>query len=617
MNFKSIRAKLITTILIPGVVLILTLVFFSPYQSSNMGNEITKKNSEFISKILADNLSIGLQAMILDDGASLRETVKLLSNTNDSKFATISNVKVFDTDMQFIVGMNRNSEKNTSFSKSKDLVFEEDENTLSVFAPIKDAVSKDILGYVEIDFSKSFLNSATDSMQNSYFLIGLFLLLFIVIIAYFIAQSISKPIIQLKNAADEVAKGNYDIELNNKLQDETGRLSKAFTEMAANLKNLMNQMDQRGKELESQQKEMQTLMEESDKQKKYLEESTETLLVQMHNFAQGDLTVSVDVKSNDAIGKLFEGFNTAVKNIREMILVVDEVVSSTASAANQISANINDMASGSAVQTQKTAEVNNSIQEISQVIFDNSTQVSKAADISHDASEKANGGSQKILETKAEMERIVKSTGASTEKIELLTEKIKDVGQIAELIDDIADQTNLLALNAAIEAARAGEQGRGFAVVADEVRKLAERTTKATKEIADSIKAIQSEAVNARTSIEEANKFVKNGMQLVENVGTAFQNILASSNEVSNVISFVASASEEQSASAEEIKQHIHEITEISNEVTSGSDQIAKASEGLTQLTNNLMTIIAKFKKDSNERSVSGARLKYLSGTKN
>ena len=612
MNFKSIKAKLITTILIPGIILILMLVFYSPYQASSMGNEISRKNSEFITKILADNLSIGLQAMILDDGASLKETLKLLSNTNDKEFATISDVKVFDTDKKFLYSLSNDDAKTVSYDKSDELQFEDTDDNIKYFSPIKDAASNEILGYVEVDFSKSYLNSQTNDMQNSSFLIGLILLLSIVLISYFIAQSISKPVIAMKNAADEVAGGNYDIKLNTTSKDETGRLSKAFTEMALNLKNLMAQMDQREKELEAQQHEMKILMEESDKQKKYLEESAETLLVEMHNFAQGDLTVSVEVKNNDAIGKLFEGFNTAVKNIREMIGMVDEVVHSTATAANQISANINDMASGSAVQTQKTAEVNNSIQEISQVIFDNSAQVSKAADISQDASEKANNGSQKILETKAEMERIVSSTGSSTQKIETLTEKIKDVGQIAELIDDIADQTNLLALNAAIEAARAGEQGRGFAVVADEVRKLAERTTKATKEIADSIRAIQGEAVNAKSSIEEANTFVKNGMKLVEDVRSLFENILASSNEVSNVISFVASSSEEQSASAEEMKQHINEITDISNEVTSGSDQIAKASDGLTQLTTSLMEVISKFKKDSNVLSVSNTNQNYL-----
>ena len=169
------------------------------------------------------------------------------------------------------------------------------------------------------------------------------------------------------------------------------------------------------------------------------------------------------------------------------------------------------------------------------------------------------------------------------------------------MIDDIADQTNLLALNAAIEAARAGEQGRGFAVVADEVRKLAERTTKATKEIAGMIKQIQKDTGNAVESMGEGTEEVERGKALANKAGESLREIVEESQHVVDIVTQVAAASEEQSSAAEQISKNIEAISSVTQQSAAGTQQIAHAAEDLNRLTLNLESLIEQFNiSDSN-----------------
>ena len=201
------------------------------------------------------------------------------------------------------------------------------------------------------------------------------------------------------------------------------------------------------------------------------------------------------------------------------------------------------------------------------------------------------------------MNRIAEVVESAANTVKELGNNSNKIGEIIQVIDDIADQTNLLALNAAIEAARAGEQGRGFAVVADEVRKLAERTTKATKEIASMIKQIQKDTRVAVESIENGSKEVENGKKHANKAISALDNIIGSTNETIDIVNQVASASEEQYATSDEISKSIESISAVTMQSTGGIKQIAEAIENMNSLTLNLQMIINEFIVNRNSKN--------------
>ncbi|MCU7504600.1 MAG: HAMP domain-containing protein [Ignavibacteria bacterium] len=340
---------------------------------------------------------------------------------------------------------------------------------------------------------------------------------------------------------------------------------------------------------------MNDLRKEQEKQNKFLAEQTKVLSEALENMSKGDLAFTVKMDEKSPLYALGQNLSSAVDSLREVLGSVSEAVQATASAANEISSSSEEMAAGSSEQSQHTTEVAGAVEQMTKTILESTENVSRAAENSRLASSSAREGSLKVEDTKKGMLEIVKATKLTGDKINSLTKKTDQIGEITQVIDDIADQTNLLALNAAIEAARAGEQGRGFAVVADEVRKLAERTTKATKEIAETIKAIQHEATEADTSMNEASRAVEEGMKLTEAVAQSLLQILKENQNVSDIVTQVAAASEEQSGAAEEISKNIEGISSVTQQSAAGTEQIARAAEDLNRLTVNLQELVSRF----------------------
>ncbi len=474
---------------------------------------------------------------------------------------------------------------------------------LSSYAPVNVSGLKWAI-LAEIDEEEAF--AASNNMTQFAIFLSVIIAALIAFAGYLFAGKIANPVVRLSEAAQKVANGDTNISVKVNSKDEIGRLGIAFNSMVTSIAESIEKIEQKSEEAEKTAIQAERTATEAHAAQEYLARNTQVLLTEMEKFAQGDLTVKVKAENeNDDIGRLFHGFNTTVDKIKNTISQLAEAVEATASASTQISSNTEEMAAGSQQQSSQTAEVAAAMEEMSRTIVETASNATNAAEASKESSEQANAGANKLKKSKEGMERIVVASETTGNKISSLASKTDQIGEIAQVIDDIADQTNLLALNAAIEAARAGEQGRGFAVVADEVRKLAERTTKATKEIAVTIKAIQSEAKEANISMEEAGNAIKDGMLLNDEVGTALSAILTSAKNVATQINQVAAASEEQSATAEQVSSNIEAINNVANESAIGVQQIATASEGLNKLTENLSQLVEQFKLDRNEHSYS------------
>jgi methyl-accepting chemotaxis protein len=243
------------------------------------------------------------------------------------------------------------------------------------------------------------------------------------------------------------------------------------------------------------------------------------------------------------------------------------------------------------------------VDALAKTIVENSGHASNASTIARKAREVAEQGKLVMHKMVDAMNEIAKVVNNSAETVSLLGRSSDQIGEITGVIDDIADQTNLLALNAAIEAARAGEQGRGFAVVADEVRKLAERTTTATKEIATMIQRIQEETRGAVQVMHEGNKRVSGGIELADRAGASLQEIVATSQEVTDTVTQIAAASEQQSSASEEISKNIAAISHVSHETAAGTQQLARAADDLNRLTETLQSALSRFKLSANTQS--------------
>ncbi|GJQ64303.1 MAG: hypothetical protein SCALA702_33560 [Melioribacteraceae bacterium] len=407
-------------------------------------------------------------------------------------------------------------------------------------------------------------------------------------------KKIGHPLKELQEKANKFAKGESDVKVEVTSEDEIGKLAESFNNMVEQV-NLANQnlLDEKA----SVERKVEEAVADSEKARNYLSRSTEKMLVEMDKFANGDLTVHLEAENhNDDIGKLFEGFNTSVENIKYMIRSVNNAIEATASASAEISSSTEEMAAGATQQSAQTEEVAGAVEQMARTILETNRNAGRASDTSKEAGGIAKEGGDVVKATIEKMNRIAEVVARASETVQGLGKSSEQIGEIVQLIEEIADQTNLLALNAAIEAARAGEHGRGFAVVADEVRKLAERTTKATKEISDMIKKIQTETVGAVESINEGTAEVNSGKELANNAGSSLERIIKGTDDVVDIVSMVAKASEEQSNAAELMSRNIEGINQVISESAIGVNEIAKASEDLNRLTLNLQDLIGQFK---------------------
>jgi methyl-accepting chemotaxis protein len=322
----------------------------------------------------------------------------------------------------------------------------------------------------------------------------------------------------------------------------------------------------------------------------------DTVIGTIGRIADGDLTIRLPDESRNETGMLAAAVNRMADSMNGMLTALARASTNLASASSQLLAQTEQTALGAeevAAQSEASATASEQMAATSHDIAKSCT---RAAESSTRANDRASSSFEIIRRTVEGMHRTAEKVRHSSENVAALGARSDQIGQIATTIEDIADQTNLLALNAAIEAARAGEQGRGFAVVADEVRALAERTAKATKGISDMILSIQQETVSAVKAMDEGVVEVSNGTEGATQSAKALEEIMEEIQTVSQQIGQIAVASEQQSATSGEISNNVHHITGVIEVSSRGAEETAVAARALSQLAEELQGMVGRFK---------------------
>jgi methyl-accepting chemotaxis protein len=319
-------------------------------------------------------------------------------------------------------------------------------------------------------------------------------------------------------------------------------------------------------------------------------------LIAVERVASGDLTHNLSVDRRDELGQLQGSIQRMTVGLRELISGIGEGVTQIASAAEELSAVTEQTSAGVNSQKVETDQVATAMHQMTATVQEVARNAEEASEAAVAADLQAREGDKVVNEAIAQIERLATEVGHSTEAMAELKRESDKIGSVLDVIKSVAQQTNLLALNAAIEAARAGEAGRGFAVVADEVRSLAQRTQKSTEEIEELISGLQNGTRQVATIMDNSRELTVSSVELTRRAGSSLESITRTVSAIQSMNQQIAAAAEEQSATAEEINRSVLNVRDVSEQTSAASEETAASSVELARLGSHLQALVGRFR---------------------
>ncbi len=398
-------------------------------------------------------------------------------------------------------------------------------------------------------------------------------LLLVALVASFVTRGITRQVNNLTSLFDRIEVGDYQTRAAVLSGDELGQMTTAVnTTLDRTL----------------------TLIQSSD-EKEQIQKSIMKLLDEVGGVADGDLRKDAEV-SADMTGAIADSFNYMIEQLRGIIGNVQLATLQVSSAANQIHTSAGHLADGSEHQAEQIVTTSAAIDEMAASIRQVSENAATSSAVAQQALTTAKQGNTAVRNTIDGMGRIREQAQETAKRIKRLGETSQEIGQIVQLIDDIADRTSILALNASIQAAAAGEAGRGFAVVAEEVERLAIRSTDATKKIAALVKAIQGETNEAVNAMEKSIQEVVGGSKVAQDAGRSLEEIETVSAKLADLIQQITLASKQQARGSEALAKNMGDISQITQQTASGTKQTAESVNSLARLADELRNSVSAFK---------------------
>ena len=395
----------------------------------------------------------------------------------------------------------------------------------------------------------------------------------VIAISVALSNWFGQPVDQLTDFSARMAKGDYAGQLEIISNDEFGLIA---TNLGAACQRIARAVN-------------------NEQAQRSLQRSVTDFLAIVSQIARGDLTLRGNV-TNDALGNVVDSVNYMLDNLVKVLERVRKGAIDVSSSANEILISSEQMSSGAVQQDQEITNTSSAVEELTVSMKQVSNNAEASAEAARRALDAAEQGNRAVRDTLEGMQRIRSSVQATAKKIKSLGDRSLEISEIINVINAITEQTNLLALNAAIEAARAGEAGRGFAVVADEVRKLAEHSRTATKDIAALIKAIQAETNEAVVVMEEGTKEVEVGARLADQAGKALEAISSVVRQSAELVQEISLASKQQVRGTEGVANAMQIISGITRQTSQGARQTARTVENMVKLSEQLNEALSQFR---------------------